>query len=84
MQAGNVGWKEVSSREEVPSQKEHGYPSELSYPYREVLYRRGKTLGNKLLKRLPAGTLPLDPYRYMDNTVGVICRSVSLSTVQKA
>ena len=52
--------------------------------YREVLFRQGKTRSNKLLRRLHKGTLPLDPYRYTDNIMGVICGSVSLSRLQKA
>ena len=38
MQAGNVGWKEVSSRKEVPSQKEYGYPSKLLVHWDRFLF----------------------------------------------
>ena len=38
MQAGNVCWKEVSSRKEVPSQKEYGYPSKLLVHWDHFLF----------------------------------------------
>ena len=52
--------------------------------YHEVRLRQNKGKGCRLMKRLPKGCMPIDPYRYMDNIVGVICGSVSLSRIQKA
>ena len=52
--------------------------------YHEVQFRQNKGKGCRLMKRLPKGCMPIDPYRYMDNIVGVICGSVSLSRIQKA
>ena len=38
MQAGSVGRKEVSSRKQVPSQKEYGYPSKLLVHWDHFLF----------------------------------------------
>ena len=36
------------------------------------------------MRRLPRGCFLPDPYRYMDNIIGVLCGSVSLSRIERA